>query len=89
MSQQLQINFAQSSDAGVKDNNEDSYGIISPQDQMLDNKGITAIIADGMGSCAYPKEASEYVVKGFFSDYYSTPDSWTVKTSVAKAQPSM
>jgi len=84
MSQQLQINFAQSSDAGVKDNNEDSYGIISPQDQMLDNKGITAIIADGMGSCAYPKEASEYVVKGFFSDYYSTPDSWTVKTSAAK-----
>ncbi len=84
MSHSLQINFAQSSDAGVKDNNEDSYGIISPDDQMLDNKGITAIIADGMGSCAHPKEASEYVVKGFFSDYYSTPDSWTVKTSAAK-----
>ena len=37
-----------------------------------------------MGSCAFPKEASEYVVKGFFSDYYSTPESWTVKTSGAK-----
>ncbi|VAW71899.1 Serine/threonine protein kinase [hydrothermal vent metagenome] len=84
MSHTLQINFAQSSDAGVKDNNEDSYGVISPEDQMLENKGITAIIADGMGSCAHPKEASEYVVKGFFSDYYSTPDSWTVKTSAAK-----
>ncbi|HED36215.1 MAG TPA: bifunctional protein-serine/threonine kinase/phosphatase [Gammaproteobacteria bacterium] len=84
MSHSLQINFAQSSDAGVKDSNEDSYGIIAPDDQMLDNKGITAIIADGMGSCAHPKEASEYVVKGFFSDYYSTPDSWTVKTSAAK-----
>jgi len=84
MSSQLKINFAQSSDAGVKENNEDSYGIITPQDQLLDSKGICAIIADGMGSCAYPKEASEYVVKGFFSDYYSTPESWTVKTSGAK-----
>lgn len=84
MSNQLTINIAQSSDAGLKENNEDSYGIVTPENQLLDNKGITAIIADGMGSCAFPKEASEYVVKGFFSDYYSTPESWTVKTSAAK-----
>ncbi|VAW53102.1 Serine/threonine protein kinase, partial [hydrothermal vent metagenome] len=64
--------------------NEDSYGVVTPEGQLLENKGITAIISDGMGSCAYPKEASEYVVKGFFSDYYSTPESWTVKTSGAK-----
>lgn len=84
MSSQLKINVAQSSDAGIKEQNEDSYGIITPEGQLLENKGITAIIADGMGSCAFPKEASEYVVKGFFSDYYSTPESWTVKTSAAK-----
>jgi len=84
MSRQLKINVAQSSDAGIKEVNEDSYGIVTPEGQLLDNKGITAIVADGMGSCAFPKEASEYVVKGFFSDYYSTPESWTVKTSAAK-----
>ena len=84
MSNQLKINYAQSSDTGLKENNEDSYGIVIPENQLLDNKGITAIVADGMGSCAFPKEASEYVVKGFFSDYYSTPESWTVKTSGAK-----
>lgn len=84
MSSQLQINLAQSSDSGIKEHNEDSYGTITPEGQLLDNKGITAIVADGMGSCAFPKEASEYVVKGFFSDYYSTPESWTVKTSAAK-----
>ncbi len=84
MTSQLKINLAQSSDAGIKDQNEDSYGIITPEGQLLDNKGIAAIVADGMGSCAFPKEASEYVVKGFFSDYYSTPESWTVKTSAAK-----
>ena len=84
MSTSLKINIAQSSEAGLKDNNEDSYGIVTPENQLLDNKGIAAVIADGMGSCAFPKEASEYVVKGFFSDYYSTPESWTVKTSGAK-----
>jgi len=84
MTNQLKINIAQSSDAGIKDNNEDSYGIVTPEGQLLENKGICAIVADGMGSCAFPKEASEYVVKGFFSDYYSTPESWTVKTSGAK-----
>ncbi|VAW66078.1 Serine/threonine protein kinase [hydrothermal vent metagenome] len=84
MTSQLKINVAQSSDAGIKEQNEDSYGIVTPEGQLLENKGITAIISDGMGSCAYPKEASEYVVKGFFSDYYSTPESWTVKTSGAK-----
>jgi len=84
MSGKLEISFGQSSDKGIKDQNEDSYGVVTPDDQLLDSKGIVAIIADGMGSCAYPKEASEYVVKGFFSDYYSTPESWTVKTSGAK-----
>lgn len=84
MSDKLKVNVAQSTDTGLKEKNEDSYGIVTPEHQLLDNKGITAIIADGMGSCAFPKEASEYVVKGFFSDYYSTPESWTVKTSGAK-----
>ena len=84
MSNQLKITFAQSTDTGIKENNEDSYGIVVPEHQLLETKGITAIVADGMGSCAFPKEASEYVVKGFFSDYYSTPESWTVKTSGAK-----
>jgi len=57
----VKINIAQSSDAGVKESNEDSYGVVTPEGQLLENKGITAIISDGMGSCAYPKEASEYV----------------------------
>lgn len=80
----LAVTIGQSSDKGVKEQNEDSYGVLCPNDQLLDSKGIAAVIADGMGSCAYPKEASEYCVKGFFSDYYSTAESWTVKTSGAK-----
>lgn len=84
MTSQLSVSIGQSSDKGIKDANEDSYGVLCPQDQLLESKGIAAIIADGMGSCEKPKEASEYCVKGFLSDYYSTADSWTVKTSGAK-----
>ena len=81
---QLIITIGQSSDKGVKAENEDSYGVYTPRDSLLDSKGIAAVIADGMGSCQHPKEASEYCVKGFFSDYYSTAESWSVKTSGAK-----
>jgi len=89
MSSHLKINIAQSSDAGIKDNNEDSYGIVTPEGQLLENKGIAAIVSDGMGSCAHPKEASEYLVKGFFSDYYSTPESWTMTTPRPMSLPSL
>ena len=81
---QLKITIGQSSDKGVKKDNEDSYGVYTPRDGLLESKGIAAVIADGMGSCQHPKEASEYCVKGFFSDYYSTAESWSVKTSGAK-----
>ena len=81
---QLIVSIGQASDKGVKQDNEDSYGVYTPRDSQLDSKGIAAVVADGMGSCQHPKEASEYCVKGFFSDYYSTAESWSVKTSGAK-----
>lgn len=84
MTSQLSVTIGQSSDKGIKEDNEDSYGVLTPVDQLLEIKGIAAVIADGMGSCEKPKEASEYCVKGFINDYYSTADSWTVKTSGAK-----
>ena len=84
MSTQLSISIAQSSDKGIKDQNEDFFGAYLPEDSALENKGIAVAIADGMGSCANAREASEQCVKGFLSDYFSTPETWTVKTSGAK-----
>jgi len=84
MSTKLSISLAQSSDKGVKDQNEDFYGAYLAEDSLLENKGIACAIADGMGSCENAKEASEHCVKGFLSDYFSTPETWTVKTSGAK-----
>lgn len=68
-------------DAGEKPVNDDACGITIPDDDLLLTKGMVAAIADGVSSSEAGKEASEACVRGFLSDYYSTPDSWTVKTS--------
>jgi eukaryotic-like serine/threonine-protein kinase len=81
---QLKISIGQYSDKGIKEQNEDSYGVLYASGQSLESKGLTAVIADGMGSCEYPKEASDNCVNGFINDYYSTPDSWTIRSSAAK-----
>lgn len=81
---QLQVSVAQCTDKGLKDNNEDSLGIIIPDEPELTTKGIVAAIADGVSTAEAGKEASEACVKGFLSDYFSTPNSWTVKTSAQK-----
>ena len=70
--------------AGQKPVNEDACGIRVPDTDLLETKGITAIIADGVSASDAGKEASEACVSGFLIDYYSTPESWTVKTSAYK-----
>lgn len=82
MQQQLSITLGQSSLAGIKDDNEDFYGALIPEGAPLENKGITLAIADGMSGSDGGKEASELSVKQFLTDYYSTPESWTVKHAV-------
>lgn len=84
LSGQLEVSVAQCTDKGVKEQNQDSLGIIVPPEPDLTTKGIVAAIADGVSAAEEGKEASEACVKGFLSDYYSTPDSWTVKTSAQK-----
>jgi len=84
MSSKLTITAGQQSVAGVKEQNEDACGIITPEGSALNTKGIAVVIADGMSGCEAGREASEACVQGFFNDYYSTPESWTVKSSVQK-----
>ncbi|MFV2060447.1 MAG: protein kinase [Gammaproteobacteria bacterium] len=80
----LAIEFASKSIAGVKPQNEDACGVRCPDEPLLTTKGIAAVIADGMSGSDAGKEASEACVSGFLNDYYSTPESWAVKTSSHK-----
>lgn len=84
MTNTLIIKAGQNSQAGIKAQNEDCCGIRIPEGIDLTYKGIVAITADGVGSSEAGKEASEYCVHGFMSDYYSTPMSWSVKTSAKR-----
>ncbi len=77
----LQLTIAQRSSAGLKSFNEDSLGVRVPDDSLLTIKGAVAVIADGVSAAEAGKEAAESCVTGFLSDYFSTPDAWSVKRS--------
>jgi len=84
MPNSLKINYASECLAGGKEINEDACGIQIPTGQTLTTKGIAIAIADGMSGSDAGKEASRVCTDGFLNDYFSTPDSWTVKTSAHK-----
>ena len=78
------IQAGQDSHAGIKKQNEDAARINIPQEPLLTAKGASFIIADGVSRSEDGHAASNACVNGFMNDYYSTPDSWTVKTSAQK-----
>ncbi len=77
----LQVRAAQASRAGRKPENEDALGIRVPQDHLGASKGIVLVLADGVSGSGEGRRAAEVSVQGFISDYYATPETWTVKTS--------
>jgi len=84
MTTSLQINSTHYSIAGVKPQNEDACGVLVPAEPLLTTKGIVAVVADGMSASDDAKQASEVCVNGFLSDYFSTPETWSVKNSGQK-----
>ena len=84
MSGTLAIDYAAQTEAGNKAENADAADALIPGDGQLLSKGIAAAIADGMSSSEGGREASQLCVSGFLNDYFSTPESWTVRTSASK-----
>jgi serine/threonine protein phosphatase PrpC len=75
----LKVSIGSASDKGVKPDNEDFFGSLIPEGPQLTHKGIAVAIADGMSGSDAGKQASHCCCVSFLSDYYSTPDSWSVK----------
>ncbi|HLT13693.1 MAG TPA: bifunctional protein-serine/threonine kinase/phosphatase [Marinobacter sp.] len=84
MSSQLSVTTGQHSDKGRKAVNQDFHGLLIPDGHQLRSKGIAVAIADGISSSNVSQIASESAVAGFLNDYYSTPDSWSVKQSAQR-----
>ncbi len=81
---QLKATISSHSIAGIKQENQDACAYHTPSAKSLEYKGIAAVIADGVSACERAKEASGCCVSGFLSDYYATPDSWSVEHSAVK-----
>ena len=75
----LAVTIGQHSERGRKDANQDFHGALVPGGAVLRLKGAAAVVADGISSSSLGAMASETAVKSFLSDYYATPDSWSVR----------
>ena len=85
MTAKLKVNIGAYSTKGIKEENQDSLGHMIPDNiNLLAGKGIACALADGVSSSAEAKQASQCCVTGFLDDYFSTPDSWSVKKSGGK-----
>ncbi|WP_372994788.1 protein kinase domain-containing protein [Marinobacter sp.] len=84
MTRPLSITAGQYSDAGKKPVNQDFHGLLVPTGHQLVTKGIAVAIADGISSSNVSQIASESAVASFLSDYFSTPESWSVKQSAQR-----
>lgn len=80
----LKLEYGGYSTAGLKSINQDAFAVLQPDKAVRKYKGTVAAIADGVSCSERSQEASQLSVTDFISDYYSTPDTWTVKDSAAR-----
>lgn len=80
----LSVSIGQYSCRGRKDVNQDSLGARVPEGAASALKGVALAVADGISSSPVSQVAAETAVTSLLNDYYSTPDAWTVKTSVSR-----
>ena len=78
----LSLAVGHASLTGPRERNEDYCGIATPEGQELENKGVIAAVADGIGGHKGGREAAEYTVRGLLADYFATPDTWGVPRAI-------
>ena len=82
--QKLALSSGGYSDIGTRDINQDAFAIKQPTlHSEKKYKGIVAAIADGVSCSDKSQHASEQSVNQFISDYYSKPESWSIKMAVS------
>ncbi len=78
------VSLGQASATGPKARNDDFYGACLPDGSALITKGILIAIADGISSSDHGRTASHTTIKALMSDYYATPEAWSVKTALSR-----
>ncbi len=81
----IQLDVASFCERGAKPINEDAVAYQQPQETyILENKGISLALADGVSTAEAGREASQTAVTRFLEEYYQTPDTWSVAGSGEK-----
>lgn len=89
-SKKLELCIGGYSDCGTREVNQDAFAVKVPtlhSDKKY--KGIVATIADGVSCSNKSQNASQTSVSQFITDYYSTPESWSVKMAASKVLTSL
>ena len=85
----LELRVGGSSQRGAKAENQDAFVAKLAKSHEQLTKGNVVCIADGASCCERAQQASQLSVTTFISDYYSTPESWSVRKSVARVLSSL
>ncbi|WP_299263781.1 bifunctional protein-serine/threonine kinase/phosphatase [uncultured Psychrosphaera sp.] len=85
----LDVLFGGFSDKGVKVENQDAFAAQQAKGSARELKGSVVCIADGASCSDNAQQASQTSVTTFIRDYFSTPESWSTKDSVARVLSSL
>ena len=76
--------FCCASSAGRRTHNDDACAVCNPGGATGRYRGALAAVADGVASAEAGGEAARAAISGFISDYFSTPDTWSVKQAASR-----
>ena len=74
----LEVAAGYASHAGTRERNEDFYAYSIPTAGSLASKGVLLAVADGVSGSGGGRESAEYTIRGLLTDYYATPETWSV-----------
>ncbi|MEN5035095.1 bifunctional protein-serine/threonine kinase/phosphatase [Pseudomonas sp. TWI929] len=74
----LQLNFAQASATGPREENQDALRLVTPAPELAASKGYLFALADGVSQCADGGLAARASLQALTLDYYATPATWSV-----------
>lgn len=84
VSNSLKISLSQYSFSGRKPSNQDFFDARVPSEPQRTMKGIAIALADGISSSEVSDVASKISVTSFLTDYFSTPETWSINKSVKR-----
>lgn len=81
---QLAVCVGQFTARGQHAVNQDAHAFVVPDVGLLTSKGVALALADGISSSAVSHVASQVAVRSVLEDYFSTPQTWSVKKSAER-----